>query len=175
MKKRKVLPVTIHDAHIIFRNFQGRAGDFNKEGERSFTVVLPEEIAKAMIEDGWTTVKERQAYGEEPGVMEYRMDVTVQYDKGRPPRCVLINSNGRLELGAAEVAVLDFVEIEHVDLTLNPYEWDVQGKQGVKPYLKTIFVKAVEDELDKKYAQVPEAHPALNNNFYDDDDEALSA
>ena len=43
-----------------------------------------------------------------------------------------------------------------MDLILNPYEWAVNGKTGVKAYLKSIFVTIQEDELERKYADVPE-------------------
>ena len=44
-----------------------------------------------------------------------------------------------------------------MDLTLNPYAWEVNGKTGVKAYLKSIFVTIVEDDLDRKYADVPDS------------------
>lgn len=170
--QQRVKPVTIQGAKIIFRNFAGRKGPYNEEGERSFTIVLPPELAKRMIIDGWTTIKEKKPFRADEGSdeVEYQMPVEVEYRKGRPPRCVLINALGRTELGAEEVAVIDYAELENVDLTLNPYQWEVNGNTGVKAYLKTIFVTVVTDELDLKYAQVPDATPALNNDMFDDED-----
>lgn len=172
MTKRRIAPVTIQDARIIFRNFAGRKGPYNEEGERSFTVVLPEEVAMAMMEDGWTTIKQKQKYGSEPEDQEYEyhLPVQVEYNKGRPPRCVLMSATGPVELGAEEVAAIDYAELALVDLTLNPYQWEVNGNSGVKAYLKTIFVTPVIDELDAKYAQVPDAQPALNLDMYDDEE-----
>lgn len=170
--KQRIKPVTIQDAKIIFRNFAGRKGPYNEEGERSFTVVLPEQIAKRMILEGWTTIKEKKPWNADEGSeeVEYQMPVEVEYRKGRPPRCVLINAFGRTELGADEVAVIDYAELENVDLTINPYQWEVNGNSGVKAYLKTIFVTVVTDELDLKYAQIPDARPALDDNMFDDED-----
>ncbi len=161
--KRHIPPVLIRDAKIIFRNFAGRKTDYNEEGERNFVLVLPPDVAKEMIADGWN-VKEKKPYRADEGddSVEYHLEVAVEYRKGRPPRCVLINSNGRLELGADEVAAIDYAELENVDLTITPYQWDVNGRQGVKAYLKTIYVTVFEDELDKQYAQVPDAREAVD-------------
>lgn len=157
--KQRIAPVMIENARIIFRNFAGRKGLYNEEGERSFTLVVPPEIAPRMIADGWK-VKEKPAFGEDEGSPpEYHLNVSVEYNKGRPPRCVLINSQGRLDLGADEVRIIDYAELKNVDLSISPYSWEVGENSGVKAYLKSIFVTIVEDELDLKYAQVPDARP----------------
>jgi hypothetical protein len=36
---------------------------------------------------------------------------------------------------------------------VRPYAWDVNGKTGVKAYLKTLFVTIDEDALELKYGQ----------------------
>jgi len=174
MNNKRIAPVTIQNAKIIFRNFAGRKGPYNEEGERSFTLVLPEPVAKRMMMDGWN-VKEKAPFNADEGAEpEYHLQVNVEYRKGRPPRCVLINANGRTELGAEEVAVIDYAELENVDLSITPYQWEVGEKTGVKAYLKTIFVTVVVDELDLKYAQIPEARPAENLDMFDNDEDSVA-
>ena len=39
----------VEDARIIFRNFSGKEGQYNREGDRNFAVVLPPDIAQQML------------------------------------------------------------------------------------------------------------------------------
>ena len=146
--------VVIEDAHIIFKNFTGKEGKFNREGDRNFTVVLPWNLAEVMLEDGWNvrTLDPREE-GDEPRSV---IHVTVGF-KGRPPRIVQITSRGRTDLGEDECEILDWVDIQKVDLIIRPYTWEVNGKTGVKAYLKSIFVTINEDPLEVKYAELPRA------------------
>lgn len=142
--------VTINDARIVFRNFAGKEGPYNREGDRSFAVLLDEDVAVPMLEDGWN-VKYLEPR-EEGDARQAYVNVSVSFDKGRPPRVVMISSQGRNQLGGDEVEILDWADIKKVDLILNPYSYVVNGKAGVKAYLKTMFVTINEDELEMRYA-----------------------
>ena len=146
--------VVIENAQIVFRNFAGHEGKYNKEGERDFCVLLDPDVAEDMRRDGWNirTLKAREEG--EPGTPY--VNVQVSY-KGRPPMIYMITSRGRTAIDENSVELLDWAEIRNADLILRPYNWDVNGEQGVKAYLKSLYLTIEEDYLDQKYADVPDA------------------
>lgn len=148
--------LTMEDARIIFRNFAGKEGQYNREGDRNFCVVLDPKVAEDMARDGWN-IKSLRAREEGDEETPY-IQVSVNF-KGRPPRAVMITSRGRTDLTEHEIEMLDWADIKTVDLIIRPYEWSVNGKSGVKAYLKSIFVTIDEDELELKYSEVPDAQP----------------
>lgn len=147
--------VVMEDVRIIFRNFAGKEGTFNRAGDRNFNVILEPDVAEAMAADGWNVkyLKPREE-GDEPTP---RLEVAVSFKQRRPPRIVMITSRGRTNLGEDEVNILDWADIKKVDLIVRPYQWEVNGKSGIKAYLQSIFVTIEEDELELKYADVPDS------------------
>lgn len=149
----RLQPVVLENRRILFRNFAGEEGRFNAKGNRNFNVVLEPEEAEAMLKDGWNVkYLQPREEGDEPLP---RLEVTVKFGK-IPPRIILITSRGKTSLDEDMVKILDWAEIENVDLIVRPYEWEVNGKEGVKAYLKSIYVTIREDELEKKYMDVPD-------------------
>lgn len=144
--------VIMQGVRIIFRNFAGKEGQYNREGDRNFAVLLDEEVAKTMAEDGWNikALKPRDNDEEEAPPQLY-LPVSVSY-KGRPPRIVMITSLGRTNLDKDTVETLDWVDILNVDLIVNPYPWIVNEKSGIKAYLQSLYVTIEEDPLEVKYA-----------------------
>jgi hypothetical protein len=151
----KISQVLLENRRIIFRNFSGAAGKFNAEGDRNFNVLLEDREAEAMLSDGWN-VKYLQPRDEDDPPQP-RLDVAVSY-KNRPPRVFLITSRGKTELDESMISLLDWVEIENVDMILNPFTWGpINGRSGVKAYLKALYVTIHEDELELKYRDVPDS------------------
>ena len=146
--------VIIEDARIIFRNFAGKEGQYNRAGDRNFALLLDQDTAHNMAKDGWN-IKTLRARDEGDADQPY-IPVSVNFKGPRPPRVVMITSRGRTSLPEELVELLDYADIRTVDVILNPYEWVVNGKSGVKAYLKSIFVTIEEDALERKYADVPE-------------------
>lgn len=148
----------VEGARIIFRNFTGKEGKYNREGDRNFCLLLDEQTAAMLDADGWNVKALR---GREEGDPDQPyLQVSVGY-KNRPPKVVLITSKGRTTLSEEEIELLDWVDIKNVDLIVRPYSWEVSEKRGIKAYLKSIFVTMDEDELDLKYADLEEL-PARN-------------
>ena len=149
---------TIEDARLLFRNFAGREGQYNREGDRNFAVVIDDpKIYKAMIDEGWNI---KTLSGRDEGEPDaHYVQVSVNYDGRFPPKVVMITERMgrkiRTDLTENEIETLDWVDIASADMTLNPYEWSVQGNSGVKAYLKSLFVTINVDELESKYSDVP--------------------
>lgn len=148
---------TLEDIQIpkFLRRFAGKADQYNREGDRNFGVFIPPEVATEMIEDGWA-IKQFDAREEGDDPQDW-IKVKVNFRGPRPPRVVMISSRGRTTLGEDEIAILDWANIEHADLIISPYEWEVNGKTGISAYLQTLFVTIEEDDLERKYADVPES------------------
>jgi len=154
MSENRVKPVTFENARIIFRNFSGKEGRYNAKGDRNFCLLLETDEARTMEEEGWNVKYLRpREEGDEP---QPYIQVSVNYG-ARPPRAVLITHRGRTNLGEGEIVILDWAEIRNVDLIINPYYWEVNGKTGIKAYLKSIYVSIIEDELEMKYSDVPDS------------------
>ena len=53
MEMQKVTSnIKLEGAKIIIRNFQGKKKEFNEEGNRNFGVIIDDELADQLIEDG---------------------------------------------------------------------------------------------------------------------------
>ena len=148
--------VLMEGVRIIFRNFSGKEGLYNREGDRNFAVLLDDEVATAMTEDGWNVKWLKPRDEEEEEHPQAYLPVSLNF-KGRPPRIVLITSRGRTHLDEGQVEMLDWADIINVDLIVRPYEWTVNSKSGIKAYLQSIYVTIEEDALERKYAELNEA------------------
>lgn len=140
----------IENARILFRNFEGKPSQFNAKGDRNFCVILDidKETADNFKADGWNIKQLRsKEEGEEP---EYYMQVKVNFN-GRPPKVVKIKRGKPIELDEDSVSNLDDADIEHVDLIISPYQWNVNGKSGIKAYLKSGYFTIAEDRFESKY------------------------
>lgn len=149
----KVRPVSLEDVRIGFRNFEGREGPYNKKGERSFAVFLDQDTANAMAADGWN-VKFPKDNHERVDPDEEARDPYIQVSVGfdaYPANVFLISNGNPTRLTVEEVAMLDWAEIENVDLVLRPYEWSVNRNSGIKAYLKSGYFTIVTDKFAAKY------------------------
>lgn len=160
--------ILFEDADIIFRNFKGEEGQYNREGDRNFAVLINDpKVVEALLDDGWNVkfLKPQDDDGEEQAYLQ----VSVNF-KGRPPMIYMISSKGKEQLSEDIVELLDYVDIRTVDMILNPYPWSINGRSGVKAYLEKLFVTIEEDALDRKYSDVPDASAVRDISIGDDED-----
>ena len=153
--------ISIENAKIGFRNFSGVEGKFNPKGRRNFCVFIDPDLAQVLENDGWNIRYLNPR--EEDEMPQAYLQVSVNYDNF-PPRIVLITSRGKTIIDEGSVNILDWAEIKNIDLILRPYNWEVNGKQGVKAYLKSMWVTIEEDEFEAKYSEVPDsAYNSISN------------
>lgn len=145
--------LTLRNVRIIFRNFAGAPTRFNAAGgKRTFSILLNETEAKELSSMGFNVKALKQRDPDDDPA--FHLPVEVSY-RVKPPRIVFISNQGRKRTVIDEdtVGLIDYTEIEKIDLTINPYQWEMENARGVKAYLRTMYVTIREDELDIEYAQ----------------------
>lgn len=156
MEMKNVNNVTIRDLtsrQIRFRNMEGRKEKFNDKGQRSFHIVLDPEFAKVLEADGWNIRwREPREEGDEPTPT---IQVFARYDF-MPPKIWIVTKNKKTLLDENTLKAFDWAEIEKLSITIRPYQYEFNGRYGIKAYVKTMYVTIVEDELDEEYYDFPD-------------------
>lgn len=143
-----------------YRNFSGRdEGKYNRAGNRHFSLILDDETAEKMKNDGWN-VKIRE-YND--GSRWCTLQVAIRYDidKYRPVvMMVTPTHNGyfkRTPLNEDTIGTLDSARIAYCDVALNPRPWtNSRGETGIKAYLTTGYFIIEKDEFEDDYPEEDE-------------------
>ena len=123
----------INDARIIWPNFEGRGDRFNKQGDRNFTLVIPDqEIADALRNDkskygdGWNVkIKPARDEGDKPFM---NLKVKVAFN-GRGPNIYLVSGNKQVQLNEDTVKCLDYIDIVSCDMDIRPFDGEMPNGQ----------------------------------------------
>lgn len=159
--KTKTQLVQIDDARICFRNFRGEGSMYNNEGNRNFSVVIPDdEIAEALINDknefgvGWN-VKIR-APREEGDAPFRHLKVNVKYTDRSAPNVYLISGRNKVELNEDTIGMLDDIDIKSVDLDIRPYDDESRFGPFRSAYLQAMYVTQEIDRFAARFAEEEE-------------------
>lgn len=147
----------IDDARIVYRNFAGVETQFNRAGNRNFSVVIPnEEIADILKNDlnkygvGWNVkIKAPREEGDAPFM---HLPVKIKFN-GRGPRVYLKTGDRVNQLDEETIAELDTCDIVSVDLDIRPYDDVINGKPFRSAYLQAIHVTQDVDRFAARYAE----------------------
>lgn len=161
----------INDARIIFKNFRGEGGKFNKEGERNFALLITggliddgsgqrevtaEEMADALMNDvnrlrsGWNVkIKAPREEGDSPFIY---LPVKVRFNE-RGPQVYIESGNSHRRLSEETVALLDDIDIASVSLDIRPYDDEINGNPFRAAYLQSMKVIQNIDRFAAEYAE----------------------
>lgn len=141
----------INDARIVFRNFRGEGGPYNREGDRNFALVIPnEELADELVSDGWN-VKFKDSI-EEGDPRFIFLPVKIKFND-RGPHIYLRTGEVVNKLDEESVGCLDDIDIRSVSLDIRPFDWEVNGKTGRAAYLQSMEVVQEIDRFAARYAE----------------------
>lgn len=160
----------IDDARIIWKNFAGKASQYNVEGNRNFSVIIPnEDMAEDLRRRGWN-VKERPPRDEEDSPLYY-LPVKVKFND-RGPKIYLRSGKAVNRLNDNTCQILDKLEILSCDLDIRPYDWvTMEGtkseKRGRAAYLLSMEVIQAQDRIEARYAE----EEAPDDDEYEDNEE----
>ena len=141
----------IDGARIVYRNFRGEGSKYNREGDRNFALVIPdEELANRLINDGWNVkIKPPVEEGDEPFII---LPIKIKFND-RGPQVYLKTGNNVRKLDEDIISLIDDIDILNVDLDIRPYDWEVNGKTGRTAYLQSICVTQEIDRFASMFAE----------------------
>lgn len=143
--------IVIDGARIWARNFAGKADKFNAAGNRNFNVWLEPGIAKKLEADGWN-IKYYIPKTDPDAEPKPFIKVAASYQYF-PPKIYRVSGGKRILLDEDNIGTLDWEEITKVRIVIRPYQWEVNGRSGIKAYVKTMYVEVEEDPFEKEYSK----------------------
>lgn len=153
-EKRVTENINIEGAKLVYRNFSGKVSDRNRDGNRGFAVLLNDELAEHLKDDGWNV---KYMKSNPDGYCQPYLNVKVRFDNF-PPIATMINYAGKVRLDEHNIGELDYCMIKNADVIIRPYNYPASNNRpaGVSAYLKAIYVTIQDDPFAKKYADIPE-------------------
>lgn len=147
--------ITVENTRFIFEtNFSGDPSrDRYKSTQRKANVIVPENLARDLIEMGVNVRMTKPREGEEEGFIPvYFVSVNVNFDSKWPPKIYLVSGdNDPVLLDEESIEIIDRISVDNVNVILNPHEWT----DGVTLYVRTMYVEQGlnDDPFAARYAR----------------------
>jgi hypothetical protein len=160
-EERKWIPdLEIEGAQIkwAFSHFDGREDTFNAEGDHNFTVILAEELALKLQDDGWS-IRKMEPY-EEGDPPEFLLKVKISY-KFEPPKIYLIKHNAEGIARKIRASQRDLSDIrrdttEQIDVIITPSRWVHGRDSGITAYVKELYATVRQSRFSERYSDLEE-------------------
>jgi hypothetical protein len=162
--QKRLKDLTLYNVQLVFKNFMGAEKQFNPAGQRNFSILIDPASAQDMLADGWNVKFLKPREGDDPNEPpQAHLPVKVRYTH-RPPTIVMVTersdgTKSKTPLAEDMVGALDYVVMKEVDIIINPSSWEYSGRKGVTAYCKSLYVTIEMNDLDRKYADIPEIGP----------------
>ena len=154
MTDKKIRVLNLEGVRVGFKNFSGRETAFNNEGDRNFVAFLDFDLAQELAQQGWNIKFPDQPETDDSGelIREPYLPIKVSY-KHQAPSVYLIDieNNHKTVLDEATVNLADSSTLLPSDLIINASHWNVNGKSGIKAYLKTAYLNIEPSPFFAKY------------------------
>lgn len=144
---------------LLFENFTGAKSEFNREGDRNFCVVLPEDVALELADRGFNVKKRESREGDS---FVYHLRVKINFGSKKPPVIYMVTNRGKTLLTEEMLYLLDVATIEYADLDVNPYEWSNHNGSGTTVYLNEGYFHLYQSELSRAYEDVQDTNALTN-------------
>lgn len=144
--------INIEGAMIIWKNFSGERDKFNP-GKRGFSVVIDDTVmADELRQEGWNVKDRPLQEGADDSEQEWTLPVKLNMN--RYTQVWLIVGNHKTLLDEDTVSQLDVVDIVNCDISIRPYEWEMNGHTGITAYVDSMYVTIRENKFAEKYADL---------------------
>lgn len=144
--------INIEGAMIIWKNFSGERDKFNP-GKRGFSVVIDDTVmADELRQEGWNVKDRPLQEGADDSEQEWTLPVKLNMN--RYTQVWLIVGNHKTLLDEDTVSQLDVVDIVNCDISIRPYEWEMNGRTGITAYVDSMYVTIRENKFAEKYADL---------------------
>lgn len=131
--------IEISNAKILWKNFTGELGFYNKEGGRNFCLVLSDDASVNFFKQNGYSVAVKSS-GVEVGEFIRYLKVKLKFNNGKP--IITLKSNNKtISVDGNLISVLDSIKIKSVDMSIKPYHWELpNGENGQIAYLSNMTV-----------------------------------